>query len=74
MMACDLGADQTVGHIAAWLLCHRCRARPNPVELVDRSQADAPGFVGGGGVYQVRLIGLPALQFHIPGVVLGAWK
>lgn len=57
MAARDLGSDRTVGDIVARLLCHRCRARPDQVELVDHPQADAQGFVGGGRVQRVRLIG-----------------
>jgi hypothetical protein len=56
-MARDLGGDWLLAEIVPRLMCHRCRVRPDVVEVVDNPQIDAQGYVGGGQARRVRLPG-----------------
>lgn len=56
MLARELLPETTIAEAAARLICRRCRARPNLVELIDKPQHDAPGYVGGGGAKRIPLI------------------
>jgi hypothetical protein len=51
------GPGITVGEAAARLRCRKCQTRPRLVELVDRPQLDAPGFVSNAKAVRIRIIG-----------------